>query len=67
MKGTLKGDGEETVKTQRRSLKQKKAKKIKLDEDGFAKEDEKEDIQLDRAVEYLKSWHSYKGIMKEAG
>ncbi len=68
LEGHLKGDGEEEEeKAAKKKSKHKKMKKVELDEDGFEKEEEKEDLQLDRALEYLKSWHVYKGTMKEVG
>lgn len=67
LEGHLKGDGEEEEeKAVKKKSKHKKMKKVKLDEDGFEKEEEKEDLQLDRALEYLKSWHVYKGTRKKA-
>ena len=66
--GHLKGEGEgEEEEEDKAKKKHKKAKKIKLDEDGFEAEEDKEDVQLDRALEYLKSWHSYKGTKRKAG
>ncbi len=67
LEGHLKGDEEEEEQAEKKKSKHKKAKKVKLDEDGFVKEDEKEDLQLDRALEYLKSWHSYEETKKKAG
>ncbi|MEE9542613.1 MAG: hypothetical protein V3V95_02375, partial [Thermodesulfobacteriota bacterium] len=67
LEGHLKGDGEEEEeKATKKKSKHKRTKKVKLDEDGFEKDDGKEDLQLDRALEYLKSWDGYKGKRKRA-
>jgi len=51
-----------------RKASRKKKKKIKISEDkGNGKVKEGEDIQLKRAVDYLKSWYIFQDTVKKAG
>lgn len=43
-----------------------KEKKIKVEEKAEKEKGEAEDIQLKRAVDYLKSWYIFKDVMKKA-
>jgi carboxyl-terminal processing protease len=63
LKGHLEAEGKE--KKDKKDKKDKSGDKIKIEESAAA--DEEEDIQLKRAIDYLKSWHIFKGMMKEAG
>ncbi len=60
LKGHLKAEAEPAGK------KKSNARKIKVIETG-AKDGDKEDIQLKRALDYLKSWNIFKGTFEEAG
>ena len=69
LEGHLKGDGEDEVNKDKKADKKsrkKKAKKLKNNDDESEDETKKEDLQLDRALEYLKSWLLYQSAMKEA-
>ncbi len=62
----LKGHLEaESAKDDAKKDEKKDEKKIKIDEDQ-PKSADGEDIQLKRAVDYLKSWHIFRGTFKEA-
>ncbi|MFQ5465392.1 MAG: S41 family peptidase [Thermodesulfobacteriota bacterium] len=58
----------ESDKGKKDSKNKNKKKKIKIsEEENKAKVEEGEDIQLKRAVDYLKSWYIFKNTVKEAG
>lgn len=59
LEGHLEGDSTPQKK------KDTKKKEIKISEKDAAPKDG-EDIQLKRAIDYLKSWHIFRGTMKEA-
>lgn len=62
LKGHLEAEGtEEEAKKDKRN---DKSKKKKIEESAAA---DGEDIQLKRAVDYLKSWHIFKGMAPKAG
>ncbi len=67
LEGHLKGDGEDEAKKKRADKKSSKKKSKKHKEDNALEDGEnKEDPQLDRALEYLKSWLLYQDAVKEA-
>ncbi|MEE9543776.1 MAG: S41 family peptidase [Thermodesulfobacteriota bacterium] len=68
LEGHLKGDGEDDEKKDKKAAKKSKKKKSNRHKDDIDLEDEekKEDVQLDRALEYLKSWLLYESAKKEA-
>ncbi len=67
LKGHLEAEGESKAKGKKKGKKKEKKESKRIIVEGAAGSGEKEDMQLNRALDYLKSWNIFKKTFKKAG